>query len=89
MQARFGAFPARHLQVDAKRGEERKISATAREDLEQGATGIQKAIGTLRNGYEPSFVQQSDTPDVHKNSGGIGASILEHFELLECGRPLS
>ena len=39
------AVAAQQLKMDTLRGEERKIFATVREDLEQGIAGIQKASG--------------------------------------------
>ena len=56
------AVAAQQLKMDTLRGEERKIFATAREDLKQGIAGIQKASGIFRENRGASFIQQPDAP---------------------------
>ena len=59
------------------------IFAKAKADLEQGISGVQKAIETLRNYYGASFVQQPAAPEVHQSSGGAGSSIIGMLEVIE------
>jgi len=63
------------------RAEERKIFA--KEDLEQGILGVQKALTTLRNYYGSSFVRQPAAPEVHQSSTGAGTSIIGVLEVVE------
>ena len=75
LQADLGALAARQMKMETLRGEERKILATASEDLERGVAGMQKASGILREYCGASFVQQPDAPEVHTSSHGAGSSI--------------
>ena len=83
LQADLGALSAQHLKMDTMRAEERKIFATAKEDLEQGIDGIQKAAGILREYCGASFVQQLDAPEVLTSSGGAGSSTIIILDVIE------
>jgi len=83
LQSELGALSRRQLQLDTMRADERKIFATAKADLEQGISGVQKALNTLRNYYGTSFVQQPAAPEVHQSSGGAGTSIIGILEVVE------
>ena len=56
LQAELGVLSKSQLEMDTMRAEERKTFATAKDDLEQGISGVQKALNTLRNYYGSSFV---------------------------------
>ena len=77
------AVAAQQLKMDTLRGEERKIFATAREDLEQGIAGIQKVSGIFRDNCGASFIQQPDAPEVHTKSHGAGSSIISILSVIE------
>merc|ERR1712012_1154399 len=83
LQSELGALSKRQLQMDTMRADERDVFAKAKADLEQGISGVQKAIETLRNYYGASFVQQPAAPEVHQSSGGAGSSIIGMLEVIE------
>eukprot|EP00450_Noctiluca_scintillans_P002421 CAMPEP_0194482150 /NCGR_PEP_ID=MMETSP0253-20130528/4235_1 /TAXON_ID=2966 /ORGANISM="Noctiluca scintillans" /LENGTH=688 /DNA_ID=CAMNT_0039321673 /DNA_START=47 /DNA_END=2116 /DNA_ORIENTATION=+ len=83
LQADLGALSSQQLKMDMMRADERKIFGTAKEDLEQGIAGIQKAMGILREYYGASFVQQPVAPEVHQSSGGAASSIIGILEVIE------
>ena len=93
LQADLGALAAQQLKMETLRGEERKILATASEDLERGIAGMQKASGILREHCGASIVQQPDAPEVHTSSHGAGSSIISILQVVgvleEPGRTLS
>merc|ERR1712136_381107 len=78
-----GALSKRQLQMDTMRADERDVFAKAKADLEQGISGVQKALDTLRNCYGASFAQQPAAPGVQQSSGGAGSSIIGMLEVIE------
>ena len=55
LQADLGALSAQQLKMCTMRAEERKNYATAKEDVEQGIAGVQKAAGILRDFHGASL----------------------------------
>ena len=83
LQLELGALSKRQLQLDTMRADERDVFAKAKANLEQGISGVQKALDTLRNYYGASFAQQPVAPEVHQSSSGAGSSIIGMLEVIE------
>ena len=69
LQADLGALSALQPKMDAMRVDERKIFATAKENLEQSIES-RRRWAFLREYNGASFVQQTDASEVHQSSGG-------------------
>merc|ERR1719440_764823 len=80
--------------MDSIRAEEKAAYDTAKADLELGVSGVQKALGVLRDYYQGSafvqsnakfdaFMQQPAAPEKHSASGGAGGSIIDILEVVE------
>jgi predicted nucleic acid-binding Zn-ribbon protein len=87
LQARLAALAKEQTQMDQIRAEENADYLTAKEDLELGLSGVQKALGVLRDYYggAAAFVQEDQPakPEKHEKSTGAGQSIINMLEVVE------
>jgi len=93
-QKQLAALAKEQAEMDAIRGEEHGHYVTATNDLKAGLSGVQKALGVLRDYYENqdeafvqevgvSMMQQPAAPEKHGKSGGAGGSIISILEVCE------
>ena len=82
-QKQLAALAKEQAEMDAIRGEEHGHYVTATNDLKAGLSGVQKALGVLRDYYKNqdeafvqevgvSMMQQPAAPEKHGKSGGAG-----------------
>jgi len=87
LQARLAALAKEQTQMDQIRAEQNADYIKAKEDLELGLSGVQKALGVLRDYYggAAAFVQdeQPAKPEKHEKSTGAGQSIIGMLEVVE------
>merc|ERR1740124_1592362 len=87
LQARLAALAKEQTQMDQIRAEENSDYTQAKADLELGLSGVQKALGVLRDyfGGAAAFVQdeQPAKPVTHEPSTGAGQSIINLLEVVE------
>merc|ERR1719329_1257849 len=87
LQARLAALAKEQAEMNQIRAEENSDYVTAKEDLELGLSGVQKALGVLRDYYggAAAFVQdeQPAKPEKHEKSTGAGQSIIGMLEVVE------
>merc|ERR1719498_1082121 len=93
LQAELAALAKEQAELDAIRSEEHAAYSKAKEELEAGINGVQKALGVLRDYYggSASFVQSDDfsmmkqpaMPEKHSKAGGAGGSIINLLEVCE------
>merc|ERR1719472_159055 len=81
--------------MDQIRAEEKAAFDTAKSELELGVSGVQKALGVLRDYYQgaaslvqnsakfDAFMQQPAAPQKHSAAGGAGGSIIDILEVVE------
>merc|ERR1719171_1706856 len=80
--------------MDSIRAEEKAVYDTAKAELEAGISGVQKALGVLKDYYQGSafvqsstkfdaFMQQPAVPQKHSAAGGAGGSIIDILEVVE------
>merc|ERR1719207_178013 len=80
--------------MDSIRAEEKAAYDTAKAELELGISGVQKALGVLKDYYQgaafvqsnPSFdafMQQPAPPQKHSKASGAGGSIIDVLEACE------
>jgi len=87
LQARLASLAKEQTQMDQIRAEESSDYTQAKADLELGLSGVQKALGVLRDyfGGVAAFVQdeQPAKPAKHEPSTGAGQSIINLLEVVE------
>jgi chromosome segregation ATPase len=91
LQAELAALAKEQAELDSIRSEEHAAYSKAKEELEAGINGVQKALGVLRDYYggAASFVQSDDImaqpamPEKHAKAGGAGGSIINLLEVCE------
>merc|ERR1719265_2404927 len=80
--------------MDSIRAEEKAAFDTAKSELEMGISGVQKALGVLKDYYQgggaafvqgsfDAFMQQPAAPQKHSAAGGAGGSIIDILEVVE------
>jgi len=93
-QEQLAALAKEQAEMDALRGEEHANYVEATTDLKAGLSGVQKALGVLRDYYSNddafvqedvgvSMMQQPAAPEKHGKSGGAGGSIISILEVCE------
>jgi len=87
LQERLVALAKEQAQMDQIRAEESAGYTQAKADLELGLSGVQKALGVLRDyfGGSAAFLQveQPAKPETHEPSTGAGQSIINMLEVVE------
>jgi len=95
LQAELAKLSKEQSEMDSIRAEEKGAYDTAKADLELGISGVQKALGVLRDYYQGSaafvqnpaqldaFMQQPAAPQAHSASSGAGGSIIDILEVVE------
>merc|ERR1719329_797774 len=93
LEAELAALAKTQAEMDKIRGEENANFRTAKAELDQGLTGVRKALGVLREYYGgaaamlqkdmKSFMQQPAAPQQHEKSSGAGGSIINILEVCE------
>merc|ERR1740133_112158 len=93
-QAELAALAKSQAEMDSIRAEEKAAFDTAKSELSLGISGVQKALGVLRDYYQgaaafvqndkfDAFMQQPAAPEKHSASGGAGGSIIDILEVCE------
>jgi len=98
LQADLAALAKSQAEMDKVRREESAAYRQAKSDLELGLSGVQKALGVLRDYYQgdgasasllqgtsdmASEMKQPAAPVAHSKSGGAGGSIIDILEVVE------
>merc|ERR1719203_2466771 len=95
LQAELATLSKQQAEMDKIRAEEKSAYDQAKAELELGITGVQKALGVLKDYYQGSaallqnsgtfdaFMQQPAPPKKHSKSGGAGGSIIDILEVVE------
>merc|ERR1719316_1104345 len=95
LQAELAALAKEQASMDSIRAEEKADYDKAKAELELGISGVQKALGVLKDYYQGSaallqkpggfdaFMQQPAKPALHGKSGGAGGSIIDILEVVE------
>jgi len=87
LQARLAALAREQTTMDQIRAEENSDYMQAKQDLELGLSGVQKALSVLRDyfGGAAALVQEDQPakPEKHEKSGGAGQSIISMLEVVE------
>merc|ERR1719436_1123670 len=73
--------------MDSLRAESHADYVKAKEDLEEGLSGVRDALGLLRDYYDSSaassMLQQPAVPETHVKATGAGTSIIGILEVVE------
>merc|ERR1719453_256718 len=95
LQAELAALARQQAEMDSIRAEEKAAFDTAKAELELGISGVQKALGVLKDYYQGSaafvqnsnnfnaFMQQPAAPEKHTKASGAGGSIIDILEVVE------
>jgi hypothetical protein len=95
LQAELATLSKEQAEMGSIRAEEKAVYDTAKADLELGISGVQKALGVLKDYYQGSasfvqgsknfdaFMQQPAAPKKHSAAGGAGGSIIDILEVCE------
>jgi predicted nucleic acid-binding Zn-ribbon protein len=93
LQAELATLAKEQAEMDKIRAEEKSAFDTAKAELELGITGVQKALGVLKDYYQGSaallqnsfdaFMQQPAKPKKHSKASGAGGSIIDILEVVE------
>merc|ERR1719201_2951417 len=95
LQAELAKIAKEQAELDSIRAEEKGDYDKAKAELELGISGVQKALGVLKDYYQGSaallqnaggfdaFMQQPAKPKKHSASGGAGGSIIDILEVVE------
>jgi chromosome segregation ATPase len=95
LQAELAKLAKEQAEMDAIRAEEKAAYDTAKAELEAGITGVQKALGVLKDYYQGSaallqkagefdaFMQQPAPPKKHSKASGAGGSVIDILEIVE------
>jgi hypothetical protein len=92
--AELAALAKEQAGMDSIRAEEKAAFGKAKAELEAGISGVQKALGVLKDYYGgaallqkagdfDAFMQQPAPPKKHGASGGAGGSIIDILEVCE------
>jgi hypothetical protein len=95
LQAELATLAKQQAEMDTIRSEEKSAFDQAKAELELGITGVQKALGVLKDYYQGSaallqnagafdaFMQQPAQPQKHSKASGAGGSIISILEVVE------
>merc|ERR1719194_217689 len=96
LQAELATLAKQQAEMDSIRAEEKSAFDKAKAELELGISGVQKALGVLKDYYQGSgaafvqngasfdaFMKQPAPPKKHSASSGAGGSIIDILEVCE------
>jgi hypothetical protein len=94
LEAELATLAKEQAEMDSIRAEEKAAFDTAKAELELGISGVQKALGVLKDYYGgasfvqgsanfEAFMQQPAPPKKHSAAGGAGGSIIDILEVCE------
>jgi hypothetical protein len=93
LQSELAKIAKEQAEMDKIRAEEKAAYDTAKVELELGISGVQKALGVLKEYYQGSasllqggfdaFMQQPAKPEKHAKASGAGGSIIDILEVVE------
>jgi predicted nucleic acid-binding Zn-ribbon protein len=89
LQAELATLAKQQMEMDSIRAEEKAAYDNAKADLELGISGVQKALGVLKDYYGAgagdfdAFMQQPAKPKLHTKASGAGGSIIDILEVVE------
>jgi len=94
LEAELATLAKEQAEMDGIRAEEKAAFDKAKAELELGISGVQKALGVLKDYYQgaafvqsPSnfdaFMQQPAAPKKHEKASGAGGSIIDILEVCE------
>merc|ERR1740138_1395272 len=92
LQAELATLSKEQAEMDSIRAEEKAAFDTAKAELELGTSGVQKALGVLKDYYQgaafvqgsfDAFMQQPAPPQKHSKASGAGGSIIDILEVCE------
>jgi peptidoglycan hydrolase CwlO-like protein len=93
LQSELASLAKEQAQLDSIRSEEHGDYTVAKQELEAGINGVQKALSVLRDYYGGaaslvqsdfgSMMQQPAMPEKHAAAGGAGGSIINLLEVCE------
>jgi len=92
LQAELATLAKQQAEMDSIRAEEKAAYDKAKADLELGISGVQKALGVLKDYYGSAalvqkgfdaFMQQPAKPELHTKASGAGGSIIDILEVVE------
>jgi len=93
LQSELATIAKEQAEMDEIRAEEKAAYDTAKAELELGISGVQKALGVLKEYYQGSasllqggfdaFMQQPAQPEKHAKASGAGGSIIDILEVVE------
>merc|ERR1719510_559811 len=95
MESELAALAKEQAELDKFRQDSNAAYTTAKADLEQGLSGVRKALDVLRDYYGAAsallqddkkfgaFMQQPAVPETHSKSEGAGGSIINLLEVCE------
>merc|ERR1719356_1171107 len=95
LQAELASLAKTQAEMDKIRVDTHAAYSVAKSDLEQGLTGVRKALGVLTdyyggaaamlqtNGKLGDVMQQPAKPELHEKASGAGGSIIDILEVCE------
>merc|ERR1719253_2139124 len=92
LQAELATLSKEQAEMDSIRAEEKSAFDKAKAELELGISGVQKALGVLKDYYQgaafaqgssnfDAFMQQPAAPQKHEAASGAGGSIIDILEV--------
>jgi hypothetical protein len=93
LQGELAALAKQQAEADGIRAEEKAAFDKAKEELELGISGVQKALSVLKDYYQgasfvqdgtqfTSFMHQPAMPEQHSKASGAGGSIIDILEVV-------
>merc|ERR1719277_357555 len=93
LQSELATLAKEQASMDKIRSEEKAAYDTAKAELELGISGVQKALGVLKDYYQgaafvqsdsasASFMHQPAMPKSHAKASGAGGSIIDILEVV-------
>merc|ERR1719420_1493655 len=94
LQSELATLAKEQAEMDSIRAEEKAAYDTAKAELELGISGVQKALGVLKDYYQgaafvqnganfDAFMQQPAAPKKHAKASVAGGSIIDILEVCE------
>jgi chromosome segregation ATPase len=89
LQAELATLAKQQAEMDSIRASEKAAYDKAKAELELGISGVQKALGVLKDYYGSgagdfdAFMQQPAKPKLHSKASGAGGSIIDILEVVE------